>query len=195
MSGHIEDSEGNLIPDFQGVLSARVYDSEETVTCKNNAKASAAYTFMNREDVLYNAQDSILAGKFELAFTIPVDINYSDEKGRIVFYAINDDKTIEANGYNENFILGGVSDELDTDSIAPFIYAFLNNEDFQDGDEVNPEPYFVALLQDESGVNVSGNGIGHDLILCVDGNAEDDVHSRPDRHQVATHGIRRSEIP
>lgn len=172
MSGHIEDSEGNLIPDFQGVLSARVYDSEETVTCKNNAKASAAYTFMNREDVLYNAQDSILAGKFELAFTIPVDINYSDEKGRIVFYAINDDKTIEANGYNENFILGGVSDELDTDSIAPFIYAFLNNEDFQDGDEVNPEPYFVALLQDESGVNVSGNGIGHDLILCVDGKAD-----------------------
>ncbi|MBO4641293.1 MAG: type IX secretion system sortase PorU [Bacteroidaceae bacterium] len=172
MSGHIEDNEGNVLPDFQGVLSARVYDSEETVTCKNNAKASTPFTFLSREDVLYNAQDSILDGKFELAFTVPVDINYSDERGRIVFYAINDAKTVEANGYSEDFNLGGVSDELDTDTISPFIYAYLNNEDFQDGDEVNSEPYFVALLQDESGINVSGNGIGHDLILCVDGRAD-----------------------
>ncbi len=172
LSGHVEDSEGNLIPDFQGVLSARVYDSEETVTCNNNAGASTAFTFLSREDVLYNAQDSIQAGRFELNFTVPVDINYSDQSGRIVFYAINEDKTIEANGYNEDFTLGGVSDELGTDTIGPRIYAVLNDEEFQDGGEVNSEPYFMALLEDESGVNVSGNGIGHDLILCVDGQAD-----------------------
>ena len=171
LSGHVEAADGALLPDFQGILSARVYDSEKTITCKNNAGASNAFTFTNRDDVLYNAQDSIRNGLFDISFTVPVDINYSNDSGRIVFYAINEDKTMEANGYSERFTLGGISSELD-DKEGPEIYAFLNDDEFQDGDEVCAQPFFVALLQDENGVNVNGNGLGHDLQLCIDNRPE-----------------------
>jgi len=54
------------------------------------------------------------------------------------------------------------------DSIGPAIIAGLNTEEFVNGGTVNRTPYFVANLEDESGINYSGNGLGHDLILCVD---------------------------
>ena len=34
---------------------------------------------------------------------------------------------------------------------------------------MNETPYFVAQVQDENGINASGNGIGHDLELVIDG--------------------------
>lgn len=170
--GHVVDASGSEIPDFQGILTSRLYDNEETVTCLNNAGVKNTFSYTDRRNVLYNSLDSVHNGRFSLSFTIPVDINYSDLSGRLVFYAINEDKTIEANGYTEAFSIGGVSEELKTDTIGPEIFAVLNDENFQDGDEVNSAPFFVARLHDESGMNVSGNGVGHDLVLCVDGRAD-----------------------
>ena len=78
---------------------------------------------------------------------------------------------MEANGYNEKFLLGGM-DKAGTDTIGPDIFASLNGEDFVNGGVVNKTPYFYAKLTDESGINYSGNGIGHDLILCVDNDVD-----------------------
>ncbi len=166
LQGHLVNQDGDLLSDFHGVLSARVYDNIETITCNNNAGASSAFTFTNREKILFNGQDSIRGGTFDLSFVMPVDINYSDEAGRVVFYAINDDLSSEANGYSEAFTIGGVADNDDAD--GPDIFAYLNTVSFENGDRVNATPYFVAQLYDESGISYSGNGIGHDLTLVVD---------------------------
>ena len=48
----------------------------------------------------------------------------------------------------------------------------MNSEDFANGGTVNKTPYFIANLKDESGINCSGNGIGHDLVLCVDNDVD-----------------------
>ncbi|MDE7378388.1 MAG: type IX secretion system sortase PorU [Paraprevotella sp.] len=170
-SGHIEDEAGNEVPAFRGVLSTTVYDSKTTVVCLNNEKKGAVepYTYEAREKVLYSGSDSVRGGRFEIEFSVPVDINYSDRSGRAVFYAINAERTFEANGHSEDFLVGGVGTELAADKEGPRVYAYLNTEDFQNGDVVNATPYFVAFLEDESGINVSGNGIGHNLELMIDG--------------------------
>ncbi len=170
LSGHVENAQGDELTAFNGILSARVYDNLETITCNNNAGASSAFTSTNRDKVLFNGQDSIRSGHFSLSFVMPADINFSDEEGRVVFYAINDDLTVEANGYSEDFIVGGVSDN--SDGQGPDIFAYLNSEEFENGSTVNASPYFVAQLQDESGISYSGNGIGHDLLLTIDNNTE-----------------------
>jgi hypothetical protein len=46
---------------------------------------------------------------------------------------------------------------------------FLNNEAFADGGTVQETPTFIARLSDQNGLSTSGNGIGHDLMLTVDG--------------------------
>lgn len=108
-------------------------------------------------------------GRFSSTIIIPKDINYSDENGRLVFYAVNKELSTEANGSNEDFLVGGYNESIDTDSVGPDIFMYLNDEDFQEGDAVSTKPVFVAELYDESGIQYNGNGIGHDLQLCIDG--------------------------
>ena len=172
LSGHVQDASGTVLPAFQGVLTARLFDSQVTVTCRNNDGANNTFTYKDRTSVLYESQDSVRSGHFALEFVVPVDIRYSDASGRLVFYAISDDGHTEANGYSEQFTLGGVQDGLDADTIGPAITAWLNSEDFQDGGVVNATPYFVAQVEDASGVNVSGTGVGHNLSLVIDGRAD-----------------------
>ncbi len=170
MKGHLEDNQESVLTDFNGILSARVYDNLETITCLNNASASSAFTFTNRDKVLFNGQDSIRSGQFQLQFVMPSDLNYSNETGRVVFYAINNDLTVEANGYCESFTVGGVSENSDT--LGPEIQMYLNTESFENGDKVNSTPCFFASLQDESGISYSGNGLGHNLTLVIDQDAD-----------------------
>ena len=40
------------------------------------------------------------------------------------------------------------------------------------GGVVNSSPYLVARISDVSGVNVTGNGVGHDILLSIDNNPE-----------------------
>ena len=166
LSGHLTDAKGNLNTGFTGTLTARMYDNEETVVCHNNQGAGSAFTYKDRTKI-YSSQDSVISGKFQTEFVIPVDFNNSNEAGRFAFYALNNERTMEANGYNEKFLLGG-RESAEKDTIGPQILAGLNSESFENGGVVNRTPYFVANLMDESGINYTGNGIGHDLILCVD---------------------------
>ena len=56
-----------------------------------------------------------------------------------------------------------------TDSVGPKIFCYLNSPEFVNGSQVNTAPYFVAQLSDESGINATGNGVGHNLELIIDG--------------------------
>ena len=67
------------------------------------------------------------------------------------------------------FKVGGTSDSAQKDTVGPeILYAYLNDSTFRDGGRVNTTPLFVAYLRDESGVNISGSSIGHDVMLVID---------------------------
>lgn len=165
ISGHIE---GNN--DFTGLVSATVRDSRELITCNMNASAAAdsAFTFYDYTKYLFNGSDSIKNGKFHLSFAVPMDINYSDKAGIMNFHAVSSDKQMLAHGYCTNFIVGGTA-AVDNDSIGPSIFCYLNSPSFVNGGNVNSTPYFVAQITDANGINSTGNGIGHDLQLIIDG--------------------------
>ncbi len=174
--GHIEQADGNTMSGFNGVVHTRLFDSKEKIVCHNNTQERDSdgnliepFTFTDQGTLLYESQDSVRDGQFHMEFIVPIDITFSDKTGRLVFYAIDDAGTTEANGYNESIPLGGMVDNTDFDNEGPQIYAYLNREDFQNGGTVNSTPFFVAHLTDPSGISASGNGIGHDLTLCIDG--------------------------
>lgn len=165
ISGHIE---GNN--DFTGLISATIRDSRELITCNMNASAAAdsAFAFYDYTKYLFNGSDSIKNGKFNISFAVPMDINYSDKAGIMNFHAVSSDKLMLAHGYCTNFIVGGTA-AVDNDSIGPSIYCYLNSPSFVNGGNVNSTPYFVAQITDANGINSTGNGIGHDLQLIIDG--------------------------
>jgi len=171
VTGYIE--RGGAVHDgFDGTLTANVLDSETEILCRlnNTSKdgASSPYSYKDRSKSLFSGRDSVRAGRFSFSFPVPRDINYSDAAGLINIYAVDNGCTETANGYCSNFIVGGTEDVY-TDSIGPSIYCYLNSPSFTNGGDVNRSPYFVAQIKDRDGINTTGNGIGHDLQLTIDG--------------------------
>jgi hypothetical protein len=167
--GHIEYC-GEKVDSFGGMLYGTVYDSERLITCYDNLKiADSPFQFKYRDRVLYSGSDSVRDGEFTLTFPVPMDINYSDAKGQIMLYGISN-KGLTAHGQFDNFTVGGTATSMAVDTVGPSVGLYLNTPTFQYGASVNSTPLLVVELQDSSGINTSGNGLGHDLIVIVDNN-------------------------
>ena len=169
ISGRIKDNNATAT-DFNGQINATVKGAEETITCRmNNTTADGtdwAFKYVDRTSVLFRGNDSIRNGLFNIEFVVPKDIVYSENTGQILLYGM-DANGRQANGEYEGIAFNGTA--LDrSDAIGPSIYCYLNSSAFVNGDMVNHSPYFIAELNDESGINATGTGIGHDLQLTID---------------------------
>ena len=75
---------------------------------------------------------------------------------------------MDASGWFEDFIVGGVSSDIVADNLGPTIQLYMNDKQFVPGGLTNSTPLFLAFVQDSSGVNTVGNGIGHDITITLD---------------------------
>ena len=167
ITGHVANMDT-----FNGIVTSTVRDSEETITCRLNdtstSGAETAFVYNDRTKTLFSGSDSIRNGQFRISFAVPMDINYSDKSGLVNLFGVSNDKKTTVHGASSDFLVGG-TESMGTDSIGPSLYCYLNSPDFTNGDNVNSTPYFVAQITDEDGINTSGAGIGHDLMLVIDG--------------------------
>ena len=154
------------------MVTATVRDVEEEITCRLNdtskSGAEEPFVYHDRTKVVFHGTDSVVNGQFAIRFTVPQDISYSESTGLINLYAINNSRTVTLHGTCSHFVLGGDA-SASHDNTGPSVYCFLNSESFTNGDKVNLTPYFVARVSDDDGINATGNGIGHDLQLVIDG--------------------------
>ena len=168
VAGHVEGENS-----ARGVATLQVLDSKQLVTGRENPSAEVtdtAFTFYDRLKMIYSGSDSIVGGKFTASFVVPFDLNYDGGAGLVNIFAVGDDRKWRAHGYSESLLLGDANSEK-TDSVGPKIFCYLNSPEFVNGSQVNTAPYFVAQLSDESGINATGNGVGHNLELIIDGDA------------------------
>lgn len=171
-SGHVCGTDGTALTTFNGTLTATLSDREETITCKNNdGSATTPLTYTDRTKTIYEGSDSVTAGRFTLQVAIPRDISYTNDAARLTLYAVSTDHAIEANGHNEQFCLNGTADSIDSDTIPPTVYVYLDTPDFQNGGITSTSPVFFAEVSDNAGLSVSGISIGHDMELVLDNNA------------------------
>ena len=172
LSGRVLSEDAQTEEHFNGVLSAVVRDVKEQITCKLNDTssegASVPFVYEDRPNIVYSGSDYVKNGRFSLTFAVPKDIKYSDLPALVNLYAVNEEKTVEANGICRNLVLNG-KDEQSQGTVGPNIYCYLNSTAFTNGGSVNSTPYFVAEISDEDGINASGGGIGHELQLVIDG--------------------------
>ena len=171
IEGSIVDADGNHANSFNGYVFPTVYDSEEHIVCKNNPGDNVSpLEYTDRTRTLYSGTDAVSGGKFSFTFPVPLDINYSDASGLITLYAVSEDKNAEAQGRCEDFIIGGTTDSDLADTTGPDISLYFNSPDFVDGGITSETPTLHVNLYDDSGINTTGNGIGHDIVAIIDGN-------------------------
>lgn len=171
VKGKVTDDSGNLITGFNGVVYPAIYDKSTMIkTLVNDATGidvSKPDSFLIRKNILYKGKASVVNGEFSCSFIVPRDIAYQYGPGRLSYYAHNG--TQDANGYDENFIIGGTSPNGIQDADGPQISLYMNDEKFVFGGLTDESPNVFAILFDSSGINTVGNGIGHDITAIIDG--------------------------
>jgi len=168
ISGQVYREDKSWASDFNGLLYPTVFDAEEIFLQFALNENESAKTYYDRNKILFSGKDSVVNGCFSFTFVVPKDISYSGKTGSINLYACDSDGGHEAQGNFEQFILGGTDTTANIDHSGPDIELYLNDNSFHAGDEVNETPTLIALISDENGLNTSGNGIGHDLMLVID---------------------------
>ncbi len=168
ITGKVYRPDGTPATDYNGIVCPTVYDSEVTILTHGYGDEGKAYEFKERSNRIYVGRDSIVNGEFKLSFKVPREINFSDDRGLINLYSYNA-LGQEGSGNESNFIVGGFNDDGNDDYDGPEIYyAYLNSENFKEGDEVNESPLFMAEVYDPSGINISDAGIGHQMTITLD---------------------------
>lgn len=172
VAGHIEDKSGHLADNYVGSIYPTVFDSRTRIVGRNNlGSADTCFSYYDYDRELFSGRDSVRNGRFLFEFPVPKDIRYSDENGRVVCYSLSD-KGVSANGSFSDFIVGGTSSHISSDTIGPRMSLCLNRTDFQYWDKVNSSPCLLVELEDEDGINVSCSGTGHDMMLIIDDNTK-----------------------
>jgi len=83
-----------------------------------------------------------------------------------------DDSINDMAGYTTSFIIGGINSNANIDSLGPEIKLYMNDSNFRS--EVgrigitDANPQLLVKLFDSSGINITGIGIGHDLMAIID---------------------------
>lgn len=165
ITGVVTDAAGSAIPSFNGTLYATVFDKSQTVTTLGNDPGSQPVAFQLQKNTLFKGKATVKEGAFSFRFVVPKDINYQFGNGRISYYT--EDGKVDGNGVFTNIIVGGSGDST-RDREGPQIKAYLNDERFISGSISNDKPILLVRLNDSSGINIMGTGIGHDLVAILD---------------------------
>lgn len=168
LQGTILDPQGNHMPDFNGIISATIYDAEKSTTTNGNGTQGKAVTFEEQGGKLFAGRDSVVNGRFSMKVIMPSEITNNFRPAALNMYAVAQNGT-EAIGCNRDFYVYGYDDNADNDTEPPVIESiYLNHESFKAGDQVNESPMLIARISDNRSINLSSAGIGHQMLLTID---------------------------
>ncbi|GGD29145.1 type IX secretion system sortase PorU [Hyunsoonleella pacifica] len=174
LAGEVTDVNGNLLSDYNGVVSTTIYDKfidRQTLANDNttNAGTLIQLDFKTLGAIVFRGQASVTNGQFEFEFVVPKDIGVPVGLGRVSFYARNNVLSENQTGADiSNIRIGGVNENAEEDNTGPVINIFMNDENFVSGGITNESPTLLAKLEDANGINTA-SGIGHDIVAIIDG--------------------------
>lgn len=173
IAGDIQDHNGNVVQNFNGSLIANLYDCESAVSTHGYGTEGKVFAYNDLSTRLAVTVDTVKQGQFSFDVTIPSEIIAPTNDylpSLINLYAYNAKDSTEAMGSNSDFYIYGYDETIISDNDGPDIeYLGLNSQAFADGDNVNESPLVIATISDETGLNFSNAGIGHELTLILDG--------------------------
>ncbi len=167
ISGHVENSSGDILSTYNGVIHPTVMDKYRIInTLNNDGKSKFTLEYKEYANILFKGQATIRNGYFTFSFLVPKDISYRFDKGKISYYA--DNGIEDGSGFENRFYVGGTSTNTISDGSGPEMNIYMNDSTFVFGGTTSESPTLLVKIQDESGVNITGNAVGHDLTAILD---------------------------
>ena len=174
VNGYIQDYNGSIKTNFNGILYPTVYDKYSTVSTLGNNPASPVANFSIQNNILYKGKVNIKNGEFSFSFIVPKDISYDYGFGKISYYASSD--SADATGFYNKVTIGGSLENISINNKnGPVIRLFMNDTTFKSGGITDQSPFLLAYVSDPDGINTVGNGIGHNIVAVLDGNTTESI--------------------
>ncbi len=167
LEGVVTDAADNILSNFNGKLSTTIFDKSLVRSTLDNDNFGRKLSFDAIESKIFRGQASVTNGSFKFEFVVPKDIRIAFGKSKISMYADNEQG--DKSGFNQDIIIGGIDENAVDDTTGPTIKLFMNDESFVDGGNTNESPFFIAVLEDSSGINTSITAVDHDIVAILDG--------------------------
>ncbi len=166
VEGNVVDSTGQLLANYNGMLHIKIMDKKRQARTLNNDHVPGQdITFYRLGPVIFSGRTRVENGHFSLRFRAPLDISPRFGHGRISLYGQQQQDI--RRGVDTSVVVGGINTEAPDDNRPPVIRLYMNDYNFADGGITNSEPFLLAKLYDENGINTAG-GIGHDIVAVLD---------------------------
>ena len=167
ITGHVNNQSGAIDNTFNGKVVINIFDKKlAKKTLNNDGNLTPVLNYFEEGSPIVKASGTVKNGAFTVEFYMPKDINYTVGDGRILAYADNNvfdvfnNKTQKVGDINPNGI---------NDNEVPKVQLYLNNINFVDGGITDSNPNLLACVTDNTGINSTGSGIGHDITVVLDG--------------------------
>ena len=170
LSGHVTDVQGQFLSNYNGQVFVTLFDKPRKQNTLQNTANSPLRTYELQNNAIYKGKATVTNGRFSLTFVVPKDINYSIGRGKVSYYVQNEKE--DGNGFDLGIWVGGSSSNPSTDQTGPVIKPYLNSDRFVDGGITTPNSTLLVKLFDSNGINYTGNSIGHDITLQLDGDVQ-----------------------
>ena len=167
ITGHINKPDGTVNTGFNGKAVINIYDKRlNKSTLNNDGNLTPVLQYTEEGSPIVKASGAVTNGVFTVEFYVPNDINYTVGTGRILAYA---DNSIEDVFQNIPYQIGDINPNGINDNQPPKVKIYMNNTNFADGGITNRNPTLLACVTDDTGINSTGAGVGHDIITYLDG--------------------------
>lgn len=167
LKGKIVDAKQNGILLHEGTATIKVFDKPLTIQTIGNDGATP-FEYQAYTNRIFTGDVAVIDSTFKVEFIVPKDIRYNVDLGKISFYC-SDNSGNYAFGANDTMKIGGISDNPINDTSGPQINCQINNADYIRNMVTGHSPVLSINLSDDSGINTSGVGIGHDITLVMNG--------------------------
>jgi hypothetical protein len=135
---------------------------------------SERYDYIYNGGTIFKGLVTVSDGELTGNFIVPKSIKYdSTSTGRLSIYAWSE-TSADAIGYNDQLKLFGTQTQISDQNGPEILISFKDNPNFFEGDFVSNQPTLLVELEDESGINLTGE-VGHKIEIIIDGKVKKDV--------------------
>ena len=172
IEGEVLNSNQTIDNQFTGNIQNILYEKPVQKALRNNKGFSnfTPYTFTEEFNTIYKGSSKVNNGAFTIKYYVPKDINYEVGERKLVLYAYTDNRDAVT---DTKVILGGLNENGINDDEIPQGKLYMNNLNFANGGITDRDPYLIACLTDNTGINATGSSIGHDIVGTLDGKIQE----------------------
>ncbi len=167
LRGSVRNSDGSLCSSFSGKAVVSLYDKRVTRQTSGVVSGSSV-SYEEWGAKLFSGEVEVSNGEYSASFILSKEFDLSVGYGRLTAYASASDGR-DAMGATDQILVGGFSDDSMDDDQGPVISAWVDYERDENGNITSSTPMLYAVISDEQGVNISGQGVGHDISLVLNG--------------------------